>query len=313
MKFGICLCLTACLLILSASAFAEQQQAGIDIAVLNAGVGARALGMGSAFTAVSNNVDAPYWNPAGLGKINFSEITTMQTRMSTDANHYYISYIQPFLKGALGVSWIQIGISDVEKYASPEASSFNEVQSQGVFSYYTSAYLLSYGTKLTEKLFFGLTAKYLTNDMVQVQSGQGSGYSLTPGILLDFGDKTFGLKIDELLNDQSWGTGTSEKAPPKVRLGMAYQLPQHGLIFSADVSQIAKSSYSPEYYLGTEWKTTFAGKMKDNLSVRFGYAKNAFTGGVGFTDKHIEINYAYVIQKDLSRDNVHRISFGGKW
>ena len=33
---------------------------------LAVGVGARALGMGNAFTAVTNDVTSGYWNPAGL-------------------------------------------------------------------------------------------------------------------------------------------------------------------------------------------------------------------------------------------------------
>ena len=52
------------LILLPAFPALAQGQAGTDLAILNAGVGARALGMGSAFTAIADNADAPYWNPA---------------------------------------------------------------------------------------------------------------------------------------------------------------------------------------------------------------------------------------------------------
>ncbi len=306
------LLLIVSLLIVNSSALALGQ-AGQDIAVLKAGVGARPLGMGSAFVAISDNADAPFWNPAGLAKIDFSEITTMQTRLSTDADHYYISYVRPFLNGALGISWIQIGIGDIEKTASPESDTYNEVVKLGVFSYYSNAYMVSYGTNLTDKLSFGLTAKYLTNDMYQIEEGQAYGFSLTPGLLYKPNYHfSLGLKIDEVLNHQKWGTGTVEQVPPKIRLGLAYKIHNPGLTISADVSQIAKIGYSPEFYFGSEYIMSL-GKKKDNLAIRLGYAKNTLTGGVGFTDKHIEINYAYVAQQALSKNNVHRISLSGKW
>ena len=42
-----------------ARAVVAQGQAGQDIATLKAGVGARPLGMGGAFTAIADNADAP--------------------------------------------------------------------------------------------------------------------------------------------------------------------------------------------------------------------------------------------------------------
>ena len=44
---------------------------------LRMGVGARALGMGGAFTAIADDATAAYWNPAGLVKIEHIEATFM--------------------------------------------------------------------------------------------------------------------------------------------------------------------------------------------------------------------------------------------
>jgi hypothetical protein len=213
------------------SAFA-QGQAGTDIAVLQAGVGARALGMGSAFTAIADNADAPYWNPAGLAFISSSEITTMQTKLSTDTDHYYVSYVRPALGGAIGVSWVQIGLGNITQTSS-EVDIHNEVKNISVFSYFSNAYLLSYGKAVNDHLSFGVTAKYLTSDMFQIQGGQASGYSVSPAILLripvrDNRRIMIGLKLDDMVNQQTWGTGTTEKVPPTIKLGLAYQSPNPG-------------------------------------------------------------------------------------
>jgi len=286
-----------------------QGQAGLDIAVLNAGVGARPLGMGSAFTAVADNADAPYWNPAGLGWVKGNEITTMQTRLSSDTDHYYVSYIQPALGGTLGISWVQIGLGNISQ-TSAEVDVHNEVQNISIFSYFSNAYLIAYGKELSDKVSLGLTAKYLSSDMTNIAGGQGSGYSFTPGILIrpitdDKRQITIGIKVDELFNQQSWGTGTIEQVPPKLRLGLAYKTPNPGL-FALDIAQTARPGYSPELSGGYEYN-------QGGLSLRLGYVNSGLTAGAGFQVNHTRVDYAYVTQRVLSRDNVHRISLSGIW
>jgi hypothetical protein len=281
-----------------------QGQAGTDIAVLEAGVGARALGMGSAFTAVADNADAPYWNPAGLGFINKQEITTMQTRLSTDTDHYYVSYVNPAFGGVLGISWIQVGLGNIIQTSS-EVDVHNEVQNINVFSYFSNAYLLSYGKEINERLSVGVTAKYLTSDMFQVQGGQASGYSVSPGVLIKLSKFRIALKLDDIINQQTWGTGAVEQVPPKLRIGLAYQSPNPGL-FAVDISQTISPGYAPAVSAGYEWN-------ERGMSLRTGYTEGGFTAGAGFAIQHARVDYAYVNQRALSKDNVHRISLSGVW
>ena len=293
--------------------YAITGQAGLDIAVLEAGVGARALGMGGAFTAVADNADAPFWNPAGLSQIKMSEITAMQTKLSTDADHYYVSYATPLFGGGFGISWIQVGMSSVSQTGGTLAAS-NEVDTLGIFSYFSNAYLLAYGKNITDNLSFGITAKYLTSDMpglVSIEGASAYGYSVTPGLLYKpTKDISIGLKIDELINYQKWGTDTEEIVPSKYRLGLAYntRVPIIGnpLILSGDVSQINKAGYVPEGSAGAEAKF-------GQIAFRIGYSEQSMTGGAGFEAEHISIDYAYVTQTSLTKDNVHRVSLTGKW
>jgi len=296
-------------LLVIASMAGAQGQAGTDIAVLKAGVGARPLGMGGAFTAVADNADAPYWNPAGLGMVKQNEITTMQTKLSTDADHYYVSYIRPAFGGTLGISWIQVGLGSITQTSS-EVDINNEVQNLSIFSYFSNAYMLSYGKELNDRISIGLTTKYLTSDMFGISGGQAYGYSVTPGILLRLatGDQrqvTVGAKVDELFNQQSWGTGTVEQVPPKLRFGLACKLPNPGL-FALDISQTIKSGYSPELSAGYEYNQA-------GLSLRLGYNDGGLSAGAGFQVDHTRVDYAYVTQRALSKDNVHRISLSGIW
>ena len=280
-------------------------QAGSDFSALSAMVGAGALSMGGAFTAIADNQDATSWNPAGLANVSSQEISTMQTRLSTDADQYYLSYATKLFNGTLGISWTQISLGDISQTTSTDA--FNEVITTSIFSYFSNAYLLAYGLPVNQNLSLGLTAKYLSSDMTQISGGQAYGYSLTPGILfhpMGFPGVSVGLKIDELLSEQKWGTGAVEKSPAKARLGVAVSRDEN--TFALDVSQVLQSMYSPEYSLGYQWK-------KHNIALRLGILGSAITAGAGFGSGNATLDYAYVQQEELSRDNVHRISLSGKW
>ncbi len=259
--------------------------------------------MGGAFTAVADNPDAAFWNPAGLSNIASQEITTMQTRLSTDADQYYISYAAKLFKGTLGISWSQISLGSISQTTTTDA--FNEVITTNVFSYFSNSFMFSYGMLLNPGVSLGLTAKYLTSDMSQITGGQSYGYSLTPGVLIKpSGFFSLGFKVDDLFNEQKWGTGALEKSNPKARIGAA--LKKSESLFAVDVAQSLAAVYSPELSLGYEWR-------RDKISLRLGILDSAITAGTGFSAGNASLDYAYVQQAALSRDNVHRISLSGKW
>ncbi|MFH1684134.1 MAG: hypothetical protein ABIA67_04545, partial [Candidatus Margulisiibacteriota bacterium] len=166
-------------------------------------------------------------------------------------------------------------------------------------------YMIAYGKKINESISVGLTATYLSSDMFQIEGGQATGYSVTPGLLVKLGKGwSLGVKVDELLNSQQWGTGTVEQVPAKLRVGLAYAKSNPGM-FAIDVSQTLRSGYAAAAAVGYEWE-------KDGLSMRLGYA-DGLTAGAGFISGAARVDYAYVTQRDLSANNVHRVSLSGIW
>ncbi|KPJ50147.1 MAG: hypothetical protein AMJ41_01805, partial [candidate division Zixibacteria bacterium DG_27] len=79
---------------------------------LDFGVGARPLGMGSAYVALVDDVTSTYWNPAGLAQLKHREIMFMHAETFGNLlNHDYFGFALP-LSGAsatLGVSLIYLG------------------------------------------------------------------------------------------------------------------------------------------------------------------------------------------------------------
>ncbi|MDD2715851.1 MAG: UPF0164 family protein [Candidatus Wallbacteria bacterium] len=101
-------------LIFSLSCAAEDGsgQAG---AYLKMGVGARALGMGGAFSAIADDATASFWNPAGLSQLSSSEIDTMHTVLKMDRTYNFINYVQPDKKrkSSWGVAYTRFGVDDL--------------------------------------------------------------------------------------------------------------------------------------------------------------------------------------------------------
>ena len=60
----------------SAQSFANAKYGGDFLSV---GAGARALGMGSAHAAITNDVTSAYWNPAGLTDVESLDIAYMHS------------------------------------------------------------------------------------------------------------------------------------------------------------------------------------------------------------------------------------------
>ena len=73
--------LISCNLIFTGVSPAQSYVDAYRLSYQGMGFGARALGLGSAYTGVSNDFSAVYWNPAGLGQIRLNE-------MSLGLSHY---------------------------------------------------------------------------------------------------------------------------------------------------------------------------------------------------------------------------------
>src|SRR5262245_15752560 len=65
-------------------------------------VGARAIGMGGAFTAVADDATAPWWNPAGMIYLPYKEVIPQHAeKFGKLVNHDYLGFVLP-LGGASG-------------------------------------------------------------------------------------------------------------------------------------------------------------------------------------------------------------------
>lgn len=82
-------------------------------------VGARAIGMGGAFSAVSDDATAPYWNPAGMVYLPYREVIFQHAeKFGNLLNHDFAGVVFPLggeegRRMALGVSIIRLAADDI--------------------------------------------------------------------------------------------------------------------------------------------------------------------------------------------------------
>lgn len=82
---------------------------------MNIGVDAAALGMSSAVTSHSSDVNSGYWNPAGLLKLEDNQLALMHSSYFANiANYDYAAFAMPLDdRSAVGISLIRFAVDDI--------------------------------------------------------------------------------------------------------------------------------------------------------------------------------------------------------
>ncbi len=134
---------------------------------LSIGIGPRANAMGSAFTSISNDASALYWNPAGIAQINKYEGLFTYTKLFADINLNYLGVVIP--AGEMGTFGLSItalnyGTMDVTTELYPEGT--GETFTAGSYEFG-----LSYARNITDEFLVGISAKYIREDIYNSSAG----------------------------------------------------------------------------------------------------------------------------------------------
>lgn len=228
--------ITAFLFLCSYSLFS--QSGGQPGQFLYYGVGARALGMGGAFYAVSDDATAAYWNPAALSLLDRKEFSLMQAQMFEQTTLNFISYVHPTVsRGTFGFFINQMNSSGFEKVSivvDPDINEIIDVKSLGSFSITEQSFGFSWGRNVSRKLSFGVSIKNISRS---VDTSKDSFNTIDLATLYNvsrFYKIAFG--VQNIFSRKSGDT--DDEFPLIFKLGQSFSLFKGSLIFDLDITKI---------------------------------------------------------------------------
>ncbi len=124
---------------------------------LKIGIGARAAAMGESQVADVTDASAIFWNPAGMARIKGNQLMLVRTNWIAGIKYDFAGLVVPMQTiGTFGLfySGLTMGEMKVRTEYKPEGTG-------ELFSASSIALGISYARNMTERFSFGLTAKYI--------------------------------------------------------------------------------------------------------------------------------------------------------
>ena len=289
--------------------FTSSAQGTTTAEFLELGVGARAVAMGEAYSAVADEASALYWNPAALTNIQNRSATLMHSAYIGSSYFDYASYGQNLgTKGAFGAGLQYFSAGSITQ-TDPTGTSV------GSFSPYDLAFSLGYAYKLEglspqflNGYSLGISGKYVQSRILTTAQTEAMDFGvLSPGYLngklkLAFAMTNLGgtMKFD----------AANENLPLAFKLGSSYKITGQWLT-ALDVN--FPRNDNPYIALGTEYQLVATGPWK--FAGRAGFNSETigsitgFTGvsvGVGIYYSRLAVDYAFVPLGGVGQ--AHRLS-----
>ena len=247
--------------------------------------GVRPQAMGNAFVAVADDVNAIYYNPAGLALVEKNQVQVMHSDLyGLGIDYNYIAFTQ----GKYGVSWANYGAG--------------EDFLLGGGDYSKDMYILAGAYQLDPATFLGASIKWLrgsytapssldttrhTNGIV-AESLNDEGYSVDIGVLHQVDEMTrVGLVVRDIVGQQktvnSLRSTEEDQFEPRIIVGFSRRT-NPDFMFSVELDDLGSDTI---IHVGAEKK------MQEELTVRAGLDDDVFTAGFSYAQSEWEFEYAF--------------------
>jgi len=254
--------------------------------------GGRPAGMAGAFSAVSDDVNGIFYNPAGLGWMEETQITFQHNAGLEDISQNYAAGAYKLDIGVLGISVNYFNLGKMTGRAS-------QVDNPYTFDASQMATTLSLGKRLGPSFAVGAGLKTIQE---KIEDESSSGWAVDFGLIKQMNEYRFGVLVQNLGPEMRF-IEKREDLPSTFKIGVARNFQKLIVAFDGNFP-MENSAY---YSFGFEYQ------LIDILSIRGGYQldKNyesgvGLTAGLGLSLKNYRFDYSYMPFDDLG--DTHKIS-----
>lgn len=241
---------------------------------------AREAGLANASVALGGSGSA-YANPAGLAEGRLGEANFLMAPLLAGSQYHAVSFIHPLaLRRYLGLTLLNLSSGEAERTDSLG-------QSRGSFKSQQSAFLISWGNRMTESLDVGINFKWLKQSIAEYSS---SAYGVDLGLQTGTWGQGFGFGISasNVLAPQIKLKEKKESYPLILRAGPSLRAGY--LLLSADASYWDPSGAKvTRFALGAEINP-FAGRFP--FLLRAGVNGREIAMGFGVANGPLTFDYA---------------------
>lgn len=277
---------------------APHNQAGATGAsFLKIGVGARPAGLGGAYTAVSNDANSLYWNPAGLTRFKGTQIALMHNKWIQDVNYEFVALAY----GDSATSGFAVGLTFLWMDDIPVTTFSDRLGSSGdTFTARDFSFVVSYAHQIVPGVSLGGSFKRIRSTLADI-SATATAFDVGLMVMPPVSGLTFGATVQNAGSKLKF-VRDGDRLPLIVKAGAAYAYRNMGLVsvdIGKPVDNRVRVSAGGEFILFNA------------LALRSGYNSandldNGYTGGAGVKIRRIAIDYAFVPYGVLG--NTHRVS-----
>ena len=248
-------------------------------------IGARAAGIGGAFSSISDDYSAFFWNPAGIVNMNKINASVFFDSVFTGKQNVYgLNYTQPVLSD-MGISITYL------------KTIFNDSSFKNDFLY------LSFATYLHEEKYtaFGINLKLLNFSMSNFElNGFTTAFDVGFLFFPDFFEKKFkfSLVASDLDAKIKWSNGNNEKIPVSYRAGMCYEI-NNSARAALDIvmTNLDNENKNLKFGFSLGGEKYFLNDYIGNFGLRTGlfYMENFnLSVGLSYARKEFVLNYVFI-------------------
>lgn len=305
--------ITSCLIILCGSfGYSQFNKAGkTALQFLKIGLGAREAAIGEATIASSEDVNAIFWNPAGITGIQGAEASFNYTQWIGDIN---------VLSGAVGYNWdgvaafvvnyITLDYGNLQEALVTSSSGGIDTRTGNTFSGSDLSIGVGIARRFTDRLSIGAQVKYLREDLFTYSSDVWA-FDLGTTYSTGWYGVNLAMTAQNFSEQARWiNTGIEEEqnfeVPRIFKIGLAVDLlggedlllggnyDQHRLALNVDA--VNTNDYSERLHFGAEY--TFYNIFTLRGGYRLNYEEGNLSAGAGiqydFGYVRFKFDYAYV-------------------